>query len=221
MAETKEQRVFDAYETTGIVVPGAALLFGLWLLFPSELPNGIELKDISLGTFGLFAVAAFCAGHLVQAPGNLIESALWWIFGRPTERLRRTGNGLSQGQRDIIPGKVRTVLGFAPPDENASDIEWKPVIRSMASAITCAGRSLRLEKFNATYGLHRGLATSMLLIALVAATMGKWMLALAFAAVFGLALFRATRFAEHYATELWVEFLRLTPQSSVQRSSGD
>lgn len=209
MAIDKEQGVFDSYETTGIVVPGAALLFGLWLIFPNSLPSGIELKDISLGAFGIFAVAAFCVGHLLQSPANLIESALWSLCGRPTERMVGNPRALAASQRALLRERVRQLLGLDAPEVEAGAAEWHPIVRAIAAAITAAGRSARMDKFNATYGLHRGLATSLLIVAVVALVAGKLSFAIAFAIACAFAAMRAIRFAKHYATELWTQFFLL------------
>ena len=62
------------------------ILIGLWLLAPHLLPEMFNPKDASLGEFGIFAVASFCVGHIVQAPANVITDLGWRIFGRPTEK---------------------------------------------------------------------------------------------------------------------------------------
>ena len=208
MAEPKAERVFDAYEITAIIVPGASLLLGLWLLDRGVLPAALEPKDVSLGAFGLFVLAAFCVGHIVQAPANAIVDLSWRIFGRPTEKMRRKGCGLADEQVDRIPGQVSAVLKIGVSLDEP-DSQWRPVTAQMAVAVANAGRDARLQKFNGNYGLFRGLAMSLVLICIAATLQRQWpAAALALAAAWAVR-FRMKRFSGHYARELWLQFLAM------------
>ena len=206
--ETKPERVFDAYEVTAVVVPGATLLLGLWLLAPHLLPAMFNPKDASLGEFGIFAVASFCVGHIVQAPANVITDLGWHIFGRPTEKMRKAGCGLPDAAITIIPERVTAALRMGVPADD-TDAAWKPVTAQMAVAVANASRDGRLQKYNGNFGLFRGLTMSLALLAGLAGFEHLWvalgiLLLLAWAT-----RFRMKRFSAYYARELWMQFLAL------------
>lgn len=210
--ETKLERVFDAYEVTAIVVPGASLLLGLWLLAPQLLPEMFNPKDASLGEFGIFAVASFCVGHIVQAPANVITDLGWRFFGRPTEQMRKTGCGLPDAAVARIPDQVTTALRMRVPADD-TDVAWKPITAQMAVAVANASRDGRLQKYNGNFGLFRGLTTSLVLLAALAGYEHVWvalgmLLLLAWAT-----RFRMKRFSGYYARELWMQFLALGDSS--------
>ena len=212
--EAKPERVFDAYEFTAIVVPGASLLLGLWILDRSLLPQVLDPKDASLGEFGIFALAAFCVGHIVQAPANVITDFGWRFFGRPTERMRKPGCGLSDAAVARIPAQVDSTLGMSVPDKD-DDAAWKPVTAQMAVAIANASRDGRLQKFNGNFGLFRGLTMSLALLAALAAFEHLW-IALSILLLLGWATrFRMKRFSGYYARELWIQFLTLGDSSEA------
>jgi len=68
------------YEQAGIVVPGAVLLFGLFLIQP-DLHDILAKDGITIGALGIFILLAYATGHLVAALGNVLEKVLWWPFG--------------------------------------------------------------------------------------------------------------------------------------------
>jgi hypothetical protein len=80
-------RQLDFYEFTGILLPGAIVMTALVLLFPGwGLPTLV--KDVSVGGLGIFIVLAYAVGHIVQAVGNVVESAWWKCWGgMPTPNL--------------------------------------------------------------------------------------------------------------------------------------
>jgi hypothetical protein len=69
-------RKFDFYEFTGILAPGALVVYGVSRIFPDV---GIIVREekISFGELGLLLILAYVAGHLLQSFGNGIEW-LWW-----------------------------------------------------------------------------------------------------------------------------------------------
>lgn len=217
MAEPKAERVFDPYEITAIIVPGASLLLGLWLLDRAIVPAALEPKDVSIGAFGLFVLAAFCVGHIVQAPANVVVDLSWRIFGRPTEKMRRKGCGLADEQVDRIPAQVSAVLKIGVTVD-APDSQWRPVTAQMAVAVANAGRDARLQKYNGNYGLFRGLAMSLALICIAATLHRQWpTAALALAAAWALR-FRMKRFSGYYARELWLQFLEIASDDNTVAS---
>ena len=96
--------------------------------------------------------------------------------------------------------------------------EWQSVRREMYAAVSAAKAADRIDAFNRTYGLLRGLAagfTAATVLTLASAP-SRWLVALGLALGAGLALYRMRRFSDHYARELVVEYLR-TSERGIQR----
>jgi hypothetical protein len=80
----------------------------------------------------------------------------------------------------------------------------------MYSAVKAGNGSERIDAFNRTYGLQRGLAAGLLVAAAMTllAAPGRWPVVAALLVGTILALFRMRRFSDHYMRELVVEYLR-------------
>jgi hypothetical protein len=206
--ELKSEHAFDTYDVTAVVVPGASLLLGLWLLGPHLLPAILNPTAASLGGFGIFAVAAFCVGHVVQAPANAITDLGWHFFGRPTEKMRKAGCGLPGAAVAMIPDQLHAVLRLAAPTED-TNASWQPITAQMAVAVANASRDRRLQKFNGNFGLFRGLTMSLALLAMLAAYERLWVDLVMLLLLTWATRFRMKRFSGYYARELWMQFLAL------------
>ncbi|AMV35325.1 hypothetical protein VN12_24580 [Pirellula sp. SH-Sr6A] len=73
----KADKNFDFYEFAGIVMPGAILIFGL-AQAETLIAQTVPLKDMSLGSLGVFLILSYAAGHLVQTLGGFLETAWWY-----------------------------------------------------------------------------------------------------------------------------------------------
>src|SRR6185369_2543527 len=73
---------FSFYEQTGILIPGATLVFGLLFFFP-EFRQLFFNEGVSVGGLGLFLWISYAAGHLAAALGNILEACLWRTNGGP------------------------------------------------------------------------------------------------------------------------------------------
>ena len=87
---------FDPYETIGIILPGSIVALQFTLEVP-QFRNLLGKEGLSVGDLGLLIIAAYVFGHLIQAFGNLFESAYWRLFKLPTNRV------LSVDQELITP----------------------------------------------------------------------------------------------------------------------
>jgi len=212
VADQEKRLPFNRYEIIAVVIPGASLLLVLWLLRPAWF-GGAEISSVSLGGFGIFALAAFCAGHIIQAPANIILDSIYCRFGRPTEQMNIRSRGLADAQVERIPQQVESILRLHPPS-HPNDQAWKAIIEQIGAAIRNADRGERLDQFNGNFGLFRGLSMALLLLTVVA----FFQTSLAFALVCGLGFlatsYRMVRFSRYYARELWVQFLELPPREA-------
>jgi ABC-type multidrug transport system fused ATPase/permease subunit len=211
---------FDTYEYTAVIIPGATLLVGLLIAFQDAFPSAFN-KDLTLGAFGMFLVAAYVVGQVLRAIGDLAEKRLWDMRGgQPTEWVLNDNDVhklLDASQRAQLTQAVRELL--ASPTLNLSDYaekkeEWQAVTRRIYAKVSGLGRSARIDAFNRTFGMMNGITIAFLVLAVIflieAALSGKpWfllfaVLAVAFAAV---TLNRFFQFGKYYGRELFVQFL--------------
>ncbi|WP_372399859.1 hypothetical protein ABMY26_33915 [Azospirillum sp. HJ39] len=217
------------YEQVGIVIPGTTVLFGLFFVSP-ELKAMFLRDGFGLGDFGLFVTVSYVAGHLVAAVGNALETLYWKPFGgMPSVWIAKAGQTViapSQaeklerliGSRLGLP--IPTICGMAPG-------EWHQVFMQMTADVRASKADGRAEIFNANYGLNRGIAAGLLVVAVTNLVLAptSWRVTLVALVLFGLALSRMHRFGVHYARAMCREFLRLPevptpqPQGSATESA--
>lgn len=209
----KADKNFDFYEFAGIVMPGAILIFGL-AQAETLIAQTVPLKDMSLGSLGVFLILSYAAGHLVQTLGGFLETAWWYWYGMPSDWIRSNKLKLiHDSQRTAIISQLQTKLGLSVHGELSamSRKEWYGITRQIYAAVSAQSRASRVDIFNGNYGLNRGLCVSLVFVAIVAffkvPTNWSAIGLLGFGAV--LAALRMHRFGKHYARELLVQFLQL------------
>lgn len=209
-------RNFDFYEFAGIVAPGTMLLLAILLLFSGISLAGLA-KDVSAGGLGLFAIVAYVTGHLLQAVGNIVERVYWHIRGgMPTDWLRTEKHILvSDQQREAVLAQAKKQLGLLLPadSDKAAHKKWYACVRQVYAAVSAQGRAARVDTFNGSYGLSRGIATALVIDSglIIVSRPEAWPWALLCASGTCLAIYRMHRFGVHYARELFAQFLLLTP----------
>jgi|ERR1051326_607691 hypothetical protein len=207
---------FDQYEYVAVIIPGAALLLGLGVEWPQSLHLGFD-KQLSLGDLGIFVVAAYLTGQLVQALAEIFERFFWTpMGGLPTNWVLAPGQSLiSPGQRERLADQVKKKLpdpAFTfPRDDHAGRTAWFPITRQMYALLSAAQRASRIDAFNRTYGLMRGIAVAFLILVVVYLVVdaARWWLAVLALILAGLALLRFYLFGKDYARELFAQFLAL------------
>ncbi len=218
-AEARTVRTFDFYEFVGILAPGATALLGIGLIYSSVWPFFNE-RVLSVGDLGLFLILAYVAGHLVQAVGNFVESLWWRVWGGwPTDWVRSNkGNLLAPAQLSALEDKVKTILGLEVDTlQQLPARQWSGITRQVYAAVSSAGHATRVDTFNGNYGLCRGLAASFLtlcLLTLVSTGFNSLRAEALLLVASAVALYRMTRFGRHYARELFVQFVQLSPEES-------
>lgn len=203
---------FSRYDLIAVIVPGAIVLAAIALLLPDTRAL-MTTKGVSLGSFGLFTLLAFCTGHLVQAVGNQVERFHWWrLDGMPTDRLRIEGRlaswpvGAAMRRRMVERG---VELGFLESlDNEVSSKAWMSFISAVKAYVSNSGKGDRLSIFNGNYGLHRGIAAACLCLVVPLAVAGHWWLFAGSLVATWASLQRMNRFAEHYARELVAQFIQ-------------
>src|SRR5690606_32079600 len=163
-------------------------------------------EDVSLGGFGLAVIVGYVAGQVAQAGGAILEAVYWRAWrGRPTDWVRTgRGNLLTLAQRRALEGRIPPLLDLEM-ERRIGDLEgWGrgSVAGRLGAAVGAAGRTGRLEMFNANYGLMRGVAVVLLGLAFaaLAAGLSVW-LAAGLGALVAVAVWRMHRFGRYYARE--------------------
>ena len=197
------------YEQLGIIIPGSILMFGLVLYYP-ELKLLTTKDAFSVGELGLFVLIAYAAGHLVAAIANALEK-IFWLNGMPSDWVTHDPPALlSADQVENLRTKVGTRLNVTIGKMAGYDRKkWWPVSRQIYADIGKNGKPDRIDTFNGNYGLNRGLASSCLVLTVVALAHADWLISAGLflaACIYG---YRAYRFGVHYARELYLQFLVL------------
>jgi hypothetical protein len=209
---------FDFYEFAGILTPGALILFGLSQIFPG-LGLPIAAENMSVADLGLFTILSYAAGHLVQVLGDGIEFLWWrpwggmpseWVLSGKSSYKRRL---ISDEQAKLVLEKSKSSLGVASTHTTLASIpekDWSPLTRQIYAAVAKAKLAERVNAFNRTYGLLRGMAAGLLVMA--AALYYKsggsaYKEEVLLLVLCGAALVRMHLYARNYARELFVQFL--------------
>lgn len=203
---------FDAYEFIGIIAPGAVVAVAIMLAFPAVTEHVLS-KQFSLGSLGIFVIISFVLGHLVAAVGNIYEAGMFAITGgMPTARVRKqTQKVISSSQRCRVEEGVRARQGIDFSLESVSDRDWYSITREIYADVAAGGHNARIDSFNRQYGLLRGIASSLFVVT-VWLTITEWhtpALPLTAAVATVLATIRMMRFAQTYARELFVQYVRV------------
>ncbi len=206
------KRDFSFYEFAGVLLPGAVLLLGCLWVNP-DTKDLIVAKDHSTGSFGIFVIAAYIAGHLIQALGNLIESLAWKHSGKPTHWITKASpKYLSSDQIAALPDAIAKLTGRSAPNLATLTKEQTNSLRGqLAARLDKEGRATRMEAFNGNYGMFRGITAASIVVALYGLVSSNWnWCAPEFYApliLAALAAFRFYRFGVHYAAELYWQVL--------------
>lgn len=197
------------YEQVGIIIPGSILMFGLVLYYP-ELKLLTSKDAFSVGELGLFVLIAYAAGHLVAAIANALEKLFWWN-GMPSDWVTHDPPALlSQEQVEKLREKVGDRLKITIAKMAGYDPKkWWPLSRQIYADVGKNGKPDRIDTFNGNYGLNRGLASSCLVLVVVALAHADWLIGAGLLVAAVIYSYRAYRFGVHYARELYLQFLVL------------
>lgn len=202
---------FDPYEYIGVIIPGVVVVLTLILLYPAA--TAVHSSGVTVGEFGLILVLAIVAGHLIQALGNAYEGIVWGVLGgMPTTWPAKKSTGLlSAKQLERLEAAIRADFD-APLSELASG---RGPVREINATVRAKGRTDRIDAFNRNYGLLRGISAALIVagVLVVIVDRNDWAISLMLIVAAAIATYRMTRFGQHYAREMFVEYLRCRDQS--------
>ena len=178
---------FDAYGFLAYVVPGAAFLFILMIMFP-KLNWVLGREKVELGGFGVFLIVAFVLGQLLQNLGAVIKQGPYnWQFktAYATNLVVLPGSMplLSLADARLLKDKALKKFEVDIANIHLSDameaMTWRNVVLRIINLVHCSGdnersevcvrRTERLEIYNRNHGLHLGLTAAFSLLFLVMA----------------------------------------------------
>ena len=120
---------------------------------------------------------------------------------------------MHSGQRDLFKKKLKSALHYNKTVNELNEInkkDWATITRQILIIAKRNKETKRIDMFLTNYGLYRGLAASLVVLAasvfLKYQTLYLWVVGLLLLAAI-LSLYRMHRFSEHYAKELFMEFL--------------
>jgi len=211
---------FSFYEQTGILIPGATLVFGLLFFFP-EFRMLFFSDGVSIGGLGLFLLISYAAGHLAAALGSIMESCVWLGRGRPSNWVVREKDfllsaeqvgSLEQLIRQRLKLDIATIRGMATK-------EWMPISRQIYADVMSYGKPARIDSFDGNYTLNRGLAAALLALALLSLAYSEtdWRVTLGLLPIAAIYAYRMYRFGVSYASELYAQFLLLPAQPPLPK----
>ena len=230
---TEFTKSFDQYEYVAVIAPGATLLFGLLLIWPSILSDD-ALSEASVGTLGLFLIAAYIVGQILRAIGDVAEREFWYrrggmpsewvLYANPTE----AQSLLDEDQRKKLRERTTALFNtdFSKLELTPTELKsqhyakcdkWQAVTRQIYTTVRNADKSFRVDAFNRTYGMMVGITIAMAVIAvigLIASPAGglRALLVVGLAVLIaGFTTYRAYIFGKLYARELFVNFIDLPP----------
>lgn len=215
---------FDQYEFVALIVPGAILLCGVAVLV-GQFSLISDTKDLSVGGLGLFVILAYVAGHLTGAVGEIIEAGWWRARGMPTDRiLRGTCKAFGADAMNDIAKQLshHGIVVDKLPDPAMDQAQAHSTVRRLYILLQEKKRTRRVDVFNRTYGMLRGLTAAFLILAAVSVAfvngqieiskgveVRTWcaLIFLGFAAI--LSYLRMVHFGWTYAKELFNALLQL------------
>jgi hypothetical protein len=214
---------FDQYEYVAIIVPGLALLLGLSIALPGRLPWTFD-KDLSVGAFGIFLIAAYVSGHVLRAIGDVAEPRFWKCCGGlPTEWVLNDKHKLlGDLQKQKLAKAVQSLLAVADEivlsNYDSKRVEWQGITRQIYAKVSDAGHTARVDAFNRTLGMMNGVTVAFVVVGfLFAAKSYRAGVFSSETTLFSALAFIAAAFTLHrfyifgilYARELFVQFLEI------------
>jgi hypothetical protein len=210
---------FSFYEQTGILIPGATLVFGLLFFFP-EFRMLFFSDGVSIGGLGLFLLISYAAGHLAAALGTIMDSCVW-LRGRPSNWVVREKNRLlSPEQMDSLEQLIKQRLRLDVAEiRGMSARQWFPISRQIYADVMSHGKPARIDSYDGNYTLNRGLAAALLALVLISLAFSEtdWRVALGLLPIAVIYTYRMYRFGISYANELYAQFLLLPAQPPLPK----
>jgi hypothetical protein len=212
-------RDFDFYEFAGIIAPGMLVVVGGAIILIPDYEKLSKLAELSVGGLGIGLLLAYIAGQLVQTIGNGVEKVWWRLRGGMPSDWVRSGKYMliADKQHTLLQDCVRQMLKSETFELNSTldANNWYAITRQVYAAVASANRATRLDVFNGNYGLHRGIASSLLVLLFMVTIVDwqNWKYEGLIVVLIAMAIYRMNRFGMHYGRELFIQFVQLDKSS--------
>ena len=220
-----KSQLFELYEILALILPGSVMLYGVSKLYPQLMLFPLD-SDFSAGQFGVFVLLAYAVGHIVQVLGGFVEFIWRNLRGDPMDWFQKGKKPLVlDHQIANLEEKVAKLLGIRDDNFHLNNLtrkEWLNMIKQMQISVEIAGRTGRLDKFQAIYMMCRGLIATLLVLSFASAItvpLEYWYtpyILLLFAFIL---FYRMIRFERNSVRELFIQFLQL-PNPSKETKNG-
>jgi hypothetical protein len=165
-------RTFDFYEYVAFIIPGSVLMMGLLYLYPEA--HAYFTKDgVMLGELGIFVIIAYAAGQLIQGIGNFIEAVNYLPFGGNASGRALAGKFLSPEQHKKVAEALKADPMIARDITTCGAAEYPAIVGMMYGRVLSSGKVARIDAFNGSYGLMRGLAAAFVVLLVVAISLRR------------------------------------------------
>ncbi|MGH1356539.1 MAG: hypothetical protein ACRBBS_15860 [Thalassovita sp.] len=212
---------FDPYEFIAVAIPGSLPTLTISMLVP-EVATVVMTNGVDLGSFGVFLIVSFVVGHVVQLFGNVIEQIEGFLtFGTIDLAVRDERRPMHSEQWDrfcvnLAEAGISTAAGVTSKT-------WPGIRREVYARLLADGRTDRIDMFNRTYGLCRGMVSGAAISAGATLVLGDedaWQWSGMIVMLLALPLYvRMRRFSRHYFNEVVSQFLSLNQVSRYPRAS--
>ena len=203
---------FDPYEFIAVAIPGALPTLTISLLVPG-VAAVVMANGVDLGAFGIFLIVSFVVGHVVQLVGNMIEQIEGFAtFGATDLAVRDKRRPMHPEQWNRFLASI-TEAGITGAT-GVTNKTWPGIRREVYARLSGEDRTQRIDMFNRTYGLCRGMVAGATISAgmtLFLGGEGGWQLSAMIFVFLVLPLYvRMRRFSRYYFNEIVSQFLSLT-----------
>lgn len=210
----------DRYEAVANGLPGAAALLALIALDPQALGRNVtDFANVSLGGFGIFAVASFVFGNILQAfallteemlnliTDGLFRTALNATFFKERRRFLRAALATIIDRESLLEDPTNATSGRANPETVSRRRYYKDIKPLLRYAARASRKGRMRENFTVNYGLHRGLSMAALLAAIVSFYEHELIAAGVSILVGSAMVYRAVLFGNSFEAEILRDYL--------------
>jgi hypothetical protein len=202
-------RTLDFYEYAAFIIPGSILMVGLIYFFPNA--HAYFAKEgVTFGELGIFVIIAYAVGQLLQGIGNGLERIIQWPFGGKASERALAGRFFDSAHYKRIAEALRSDPIIDRDIVECSASEYPAIIGIIYGRVFVEGKIARIDAFNGSYGLMRGLSAAFLvLIAVTFSISNGWYVTGVLVLLLLISLQRMNRYNGHYTKELFSQYLLL------------
>lgn len=156
------EKYLPFHEFSAYLIPGVLLLFSALLLLPVGITFN-TLSSISLGSLGIYVIASYAIGHIVQIIGRRIE----WLIEKARgdfKNKEKLQSLLTTEQIALTQDKLKKLKITDDTISKISKENWEKFYRSIYEIVKKSGDTAKIDVYKAHSKACRGLGTDILLL---------------------------------------------------------